>query len=242
MELDALKREVATIDWWHQIHLGNGVVTPGKINPAETLKRIRMPDDLCGKTVLDIGASDGFYSFEAERRGAKRVVATGLWGKGYRSKAGFELARKALRSRVEDVEINLFDMSAENVGIFDVVLFLGVLYHLRHPLLGLERVYSVTGDQLILESYVDMVGTREPVMRFYPGRELNNDSTNWWGPNPAAVEDMLRSVGFQNVVLVSAPDFDDSRSAQFRRMLRVVFNRPLPGAVFQGRAVFHAWR
>jgi tRNA (mo5U34)-methyltransferase len=111
------KQAINRIDWWHTIDLGNGLVTPGKITPADTLNRIGMPDDLSGKTALDIGASDGFYSFEAEKRGARRVVATGLWGRGgYRSKDGFDLAHEILHSKVESVVIDLFDMTPENLG------------------------------------------------------------------------------------------------------------------------------
>jgi tRNA (mo5U34)-methyltransferase len=124
------------------------------------LARLDLPASLEGRTVLDVGAWDGFFSFEAERRGASRVVATdhyswhGLgWGTGD-GKAGFELARTALGSRVEDVDIDVMDLSPERVGTFDVVLFLGVLYHLRHPLLALERIASVADDLLVAETVV----------------------------------------------------------------------------------------
>ena len=96
-----------------------------------------LPASLEGLTVLDIGAWDGFFSFECERRGASRVVAADYYswhGPGWGTKAGFQLAREALGSRVEDVDIDVMDLSPERVGTFDVVLFLGVLYHLRHPL------------------------------------------------------------------------------------------------------------
>src|SRR5207249_7566729 len=123
------------------------------------------------------------------------------WGQGgFATKAGFILARKVLNSKVEDMDIDVLDLSPERVGLFDVVLFLGVLYHMRHPLLALERVFSVTGKQLILETHVERLGATRPVMVFYPGSELNQDPTNWWGPNPAAVEAMLKTVGFRKVV------------------------------------------
>src|SRR4029434_6959042 len=93
-------------------------------------------------------------------------------------------------------------LSPGRVGTFAVVLFLGGLYPLLHPLLGLECVASVTRDLLILETVVDMVGTRRPAAAFYPGRELNRDPTNWWGPNVPAVHGMLHSVGFQQVKTV----------------------------------------
>src|SRR6185295_7335307 len=140
-----------------------------------------------------------FFSFEAERRGAARVLATDsfCWGQGgWGTKAGFELARRALHSRVEDLEIDPMDLSPERVGTFDVVLFIGVLYHMRHPLLALERVASVTRELAIVDTHVAMTDLDRPVMLFYPNNELNDDWTNWWGPNPAAVEAMLGTVGF----------------------------------------------
>jgi tRNA (mo5U34)-methyltransferase len=141
------------------------------------------------------------FSFEAERRKASRVLATDAFcwnGQGWGTKAGFNFARKALHSKVEDLEIDVLDLSPEKVGQFDLVLFLGVLYHLRHPLLALERVFSVTKRHLILATLVDMQGSDRPVMAFYPHGTLG-DSTNYWGPNPAAVEAMLQFVGFTKV-------------------------------------------
>jgi tRNA (mo5U34)-methyltransferase len=100
-------------------------------------------------------------------------------GSGWGTKAGFQLARRALGSRVEDVDIDVMDLTPERVGTFDVVLFLGVLYHPPHPLLALERIAAVTRDLLIVETVVDMAGVRRPAAAFYPGRELNDDPTNW---------------------------------------------------------------
>ena len=190
-----------------RIDLGGGVVTKGiddtpAASGAARSARSRSP----GMTVLDIGAWDGFFSFEAERRGAARVVAADYFswhGAGWGSKAGFELARRALGSKVEDVDIDVMDLSPERVGQFDVVFFLGVLYHLRHPLLALERIASVTRQLLILETVVDMVGISRPAMAFYPGRELNNDPTNWWAPNVPGCTPCCSDVGFDDVRTVT---------------------------------------
>lgn len=206
MNIDDLKKEVAKIKWFHTIDLGNGIITPGVDNSPEKLKTLEMPKNLQGMTVLDIGAWDGFFSFEAERRGARRVLATDsfCWGGGgWGSKAGFDLARRALNSKVEAMKIDVLDISPHKVGVFDLVLFSGVLYHVHHPLLALERVFSVTGKQLILETHVDMLECKRPAMVFHPGAEMNNDTSNWWGPNPAAVEAMLKTVGFRDVKVVS---------------------------------------
>ncbi len=201
-----LAARAEAIRWYHTIDLGGGVVTKGIDDSALRLARLDLPRSLTGLTVLDIGAWDGFFSFEAERRGASRVVAADYFswhGTGWGSKAGFELARAALGSRVEDLDIDVMDLSPERVGQFDVVFFLGVLYHLRHPLLALERIASVTRKLLILETVVDMVGIRRPAVAFYPGRELNNDPTNWWAPNLPALHGMLRDVGFDEVTTVT---------------------------------------
>ncbi len=242
--LEHLEAEVAGIEWWHQIDLGHGIVTPGRDQSAAKLERLRLPDDLSGRSVLDVGAWDGFFSFEAERRGARRVVAVDAlsWsGSGWGTKAGFELARRVLHSRVEDQEVDLFELSPQIHGTFDVVLFLGVLYHLRHPLLALERLSSVTGELLILETHVDMLWARRPCIAFYPGAELQNDATNWVGPNPKAVEAMLRTVGFQRIEIV----WKDSTLRRLGRMLRRTTSRSreaLLPLLQQARIVVHAWK
>jgi tRNA (mo5U34)-methyltransferase len=194
-----VRAEIAPVNWYHRIDLGDGIVTPGVDDPARRLEDLDIPADLGGKSVLDIGAWDGFFSFEAERRGARRVLATDSYcwgGEGWGTKQGFDTVRWILGSNVEDREIDAMDLSREAVGAFDLVLFVGVLYHMRHPLLALERVSSITGGQLILDTHTAMTAEPRPVMLFYPGSELNDDDTNWWGPNPPAVEAMLRDVGF----------------------------------------------
>src|SRR5512134_2720666 len=154
-DLETLKRQVAAITWWHTIDLGKGIVPPGLDPTPARLPEILLPEDLAGLSVLDVGAWDAFFPFEAERRGVKRVLATDsfCWGQGgWGTKAGFELARRALRSKVEDSDIDPLELSPEKIGTFDLVLCLGVLYHMRHPLLALERVASVTRGRLILQT------------------------------------------------------------------------------------------
>ena len=218
---EKVKAEIANVNWYHQIDLGDGIVTPGVDNTLSRMAALELPSDLSGKSVLDIGAWDGFFSFEAERRGAGRILATDFYcwsGEGWGTKEGFLTASRILGSRADDMEIDVMDLSPERVGTFDLVLFVGVLYHLRHPLLGLERVASVTGDQLIFDSYTAMTEETDPVMIFYPGTELNDDPTNWWGPNPPAVEAMLRDVGFRRI------------------------ERKHPELIRQGRLIIHAWK
>jgi tRNA (mo5U34)-methyltransferase len=233
---EELRQRVAGVRWWHRIDLGDGVVTPGLDDSPTKLAMLQMPRDLTGKSVLDVGAWDGFFSFEAERRGARQVVATDsfCWnGPGWGNKDGFELARLALGSRVTDREIEVLDISPATVGTFDVVLFLGVLYHMRHPLLALERVAAVTNELLILETHVEVFEHDERVMLFYPRTELNGDPTNWWGPTPSALEAMLHDVGFGKVEIVGR-DLTPVHAPK-RRLGRAPKR-------LAGRMAFHAWR
>ena len=223
-----IREQIAKVTWYHKIDLGHGIITPGTDETLSRLAMIGLPEDLCGLSVLDIGAWDGAFSFEAERRGANRVVAVDsfCWSvEGWGTKDGFLCARRLLGSQVEDREIEVLDLSPDNVGVFDLVLFLGVLYHIKHPLLVLERVASVCRSHLILWTQIDLADLDRPAIAFYPGKELNDDPTNWWGPNPLAVKGMLQTVGFDRADMVyswfpAAPGSSPS----------------------QGNAVFHAWR
>ena len=237
-----LQTRVDALPWYHQLDLAPGVRTPGVNNPALTLPRLGLPDDLSGLTVLDIGAWDGAWSFEMERRGARRVLATDSysWGHGgWGTKAAFELAREALGSHVEDRTIDLFDLSPETVGTFDVVLFLGVLYHLRDPLGALERVASVTAGWAVVETEVDLMLLRRPAAAFYPADELNADPTNWWGLNPTAVSGALRTAGFSRVELVWQRSLP-ARVGGWAKHRLTPSRRRLSDALNRNRAVFHA--
>ena len=234
MTHEELKKQVDEIRWFHRIDLGNGVVTPGLDDSPAKLARLKLPKSLAGRSVLDVGAWDGFFSFEAERRGASRVLAVDsfCWtGDGWGSKRGFELARRTLGSKVEDRELEVLDLAPEAIGMFDVVFFCGVLYHMRHPLLALEKVASVTKSHLIVETKVDLLFTRTPAMAFYLGDGLNGDPTNWWAPNVNGLRDMLRAVGFQKFLVVSPP------RPWFVRLLRA----PLRN-FRHGRVALHAWK
>jgi tRNA (mo5U34)-methyltransferase len=241
---DQLRAEADKIAWYHTMDIGS-LRTKGSDNTPSQLQGIQMPDSLAGLTVLDVGAWDGFYSFEAERRGAKRVLATDRqawrsaetlgWGTG---KAGFEFARRALSSQVEDLEIDVYDISPRTVGMHDVVFFLGVLYHLKDPLGALERVASVTNKLLIVETAVDLMRLRRPALAFYPGRELNGDPTNWFAPNVACVEAMLRVCGFRRVQCVSKHSWLESVGTAAMKKIRG--QAAFIASAQRGRAAFHA--
>jgi len=206
----SLRERVEAMTWFHQIDLGDGVVSPGVVS-QDTLRRqadVYFRDGLAGKTFLDIGCWDGYNSIEATRRGAARVLATDHFAWSDRctgDRRAFDLARARLAPSIEVMDIDLPDLTAERVGTFDVVLFAGVFYHLRHPLLVLEQLAPLAKETFILETHLDARWMRRPAMVFYPGREQDGDPTNWWGPNPACVEAMLRDVGFAGVRFTRNP-------------------------------------
>jgi tRNA (mo5U34)-methyltransferase len=202
--------------WFHNIDL-NGVQTAPDhfLSDYPNVKwrqfEHAIPADLTGKTVLDIGCNAGFYSIQMKRRGADRVLGIDF------DDRYLEQARFAAEVTGQDIEfrkLSVYDV-ADLGETFDVVLFMGVLYHLRHPLLALDLIHEhVAGDLLIFQSM--QRGSKEvaPVQANYtfweekhfdePGypkmhfieHEYADDWTNWWAPNAACVEAMLRSAGF----------------------------------------------
>jgi tRNA (mo5U34)-methyltransferase len=197
--------DMGQIKWFHTIDLGNGVATAGLRSASELKMQADavFRDNVAGLSVLDIGAWDGYFSFEAKRRGAARVRATDhfCWsGEGWGTKAGFDFARQTTGLDIEDQEIDVLQISLETVGKWDVVLFLGVFYHLRNPFDAVERVASVADRVLIVETHVEVnLSPDRPAMMFYPGAELSGDPTNWWGPNPSCVIEMIKTCGFERV-------------------------------------------
>jgi tRNA (mo5U34)-methyltransferase len=195
--------------WYHEINVGHGITTPGGHDSNPKLKHIEMPADLTGWSVLDIGANDGFFSFTAEERGAERVLATDYphWTGDVEyyeqvppRKGHFETARELRGSTVQDRTISVYDISREELGGFDLVLFLGVLYHLVHPTIGLEHAVQVADKLIIVEFGVHRDNPDDDVPRMYfsPGK-YGGDPTNWWYPNPECVKEMMLTFGCSRV-------------------------------------------
>src|SRR5579863_6244040 len=179
---------------YHSIDLPDGSVLPG----LQTLEHLRwrldrfgLPADLRGKRVIDIGAWDGWFSFECERRGAEVVAVDCV------ALDTFIEAWQLLGSRVEYLTLDLNELSAHRLGRFDIVLFFGVFYHLRHPLLGLEKAVELSTDLALVESFViDTENRKIPaVMEFYERAELGGQVDNWCGPSPECLLSMCRSAG-----------------------------------------------
>ena len=201
MDDDALRRAIARHAWFHSIPLRPGIVTPGG-KPLGQLEAechaLLGPLDLTGRSVLDIGAWNGFFSLAAKRRGAARVTAVDRYTwqhPDYLGRQTLELCRRELGLEIEMRELDAEDLPAD-LGRFEVVLFLGIFYHLVDPLSVLAAVASMTERVLVIETHQDALSEARPAMIHYPDRELDGDPSNWWGPNPEAVYQLLRQHGF----------------------------------------------
>jgi tRNA (mo5U34)-methyltransferase len=230
---------------WHQrFELVTGVMTPGPNDVGWLMQRAQAAQDLRGKTALDIGTTNGGAAFELERRGAERVVAVDVCGP---DRFGFDVLRDALGSHVEFVQANVYELPQALRGEqFDVVLFWGVLYHLRHPMLALDNLYAVTrwGGEAIVETAVCDHGlperAGEPLARWYRLDELGADPTNWFSPTSRLLRDWCESSGFETLELHAWPREAPSRAmlrgspkAELPEYLQISFESPLRAEVRQ---------
>jgi tRNA (mo5U34)-methyltransferase len=175
-----------------------GIETPGTHDIAAHIERVRLPGDLSGMRVLDAGANDGAMGFACEHRNAAEVFALDhpTWGFANQEntaprRQGFDLAHEALGSKVIPVvrDLDTEGFPPEWAGTFDLVLFLGVLYHLRNFISVLQGAAGLLkpGGLLICETHVGCLEVPYPACRLYPNAELLGDRTNWVGPNPMGV-------------------------------------------------------
>ena len=211
------ERVEALRPWFHNMDLGGVPTAPDHfLGDYPNIKWRKfadaIPADLTGKTVLDIGCNGGFYSMAMKRRGAERVVGIDF--------DDSYLAQARFAAEVNELDIEFRKLSVYDVGAlgetFDVVIFMGVLYHLRHPLLALDLIREhVAGDMMVFQSMQRGSKDAGEVAENYPfwNTELfdapefpklhfiehryADDPTNWWVPNRACVEAMLRSAGFR---------------------------------------------
>jgi tRNA (mo5U34)-methyltransferase len=244
--------------WFHNLHLPDGSETvpdhPLGDFPAVKWQQIApfIAADLRGWRVLDIGCNAGFYSFELARRGA-RVTAIDI-DEHYLRQARWAAQQYGLESRIEFRRASLYGLARHDEG-YDLVCFLGVLYHLRHPLLALDIVREITIGQMVLQTMTmldesvteapESVSLADRVQLTRPGwphlafieRAVEADPTNWWVPNHACVEAMVRAAGF---TVVGRPGHEiylcepDRREPQVSRQLReaelAAFRLPVDGS------------
>ncbi|HYD28076.1 TIGR04290 family methyltransferase [Brevundimonas sp.] len=217
---DQIRDRVAALgDWFHNMDLKGVRTAPDHFlhdYPANKFARFQqaIPADMTGRSVLDIGCNAGFYSLEMKRRGADRVLGIDFDDR-YLEQARF--AAEVEDADIEFRKLSVYDLAALNER-FDLVIFMGVLYHLRHPLLALDLIHEHVADDLLLFQSMQR-GSDEvfPVAADYDFNEQGHfdepgypklhfiehryahDPTNWWAPNAACSAAMLRSAGFEIV-------------------------------------------
>ena len=206
---------VANADFiWHQrFQLVPGVDTPGENDIVRLLDLAGLPADLSGKSVVDLGTTNGGAAFELERRGAERVVAVDMVPPEH---YGFAALRDFLGSKVEWLQASVYEVGSVLGEQFDLVLFFGVLYHLRHPLLALDNVRALLGGDALIETAVldgeapELIG--KPVARFFRGSDFHADSTNWFVPTVAGLLDWSASSGLTPELVAAWPERAPARA------------------------------
>jgi tRNA (mo5U34)-methyltransferase len=203
------------VHWYHDWEVFKDVRTPGRRSVSLVCSKTRIPADLTGKRVLDIGAWHGCFSFECERRGASEVIAYSLENPDV---TGFTRLKELLGSRVKYVQGSVYSLAPEELGEFDLILFFGVLYHLRYPLLAIDRIRTVSRGDVLVETHtvtsrhllrsplwilsflmnLSALFRGTPIWRQYKEFELHpEDQSNWFGPNVAAVVESFETAGFR---------------------------------------------
>ena len=205
--------------WYHSIELAPGVVTPGWFDLRPIVNKLPWPD-VKGKRCLDVGTYDGFLAFEMERRGAAEVVALDIpnhedwdWPPDVRARGGEELARlagpekgvgfrvakKALGSSVEKVNMSAYEISPETVGKFDVVVCGSLMLHLRDPSRALEAIHSVCTGEFMSSEEIDLKLTVAHPRRALARLNGSGEMLQWWVPNVAGHRRMVFAAGFEIV-------------------------------------------
>lgn len=200
--------------WWHSFELPDGTGIDG-VNTVqsqnERLSGFPIPGNLRGKRVLDIGTWDGWFAFEMERRGAA-VVAVDDW-----DNPRFREVHARLGSQVDYRILDVYDLTPGSVGRFDIVLFMGVLYHLKHPLLALERVCALSTDAVAVSSFIlrerhslERGAARRAIMEFYETDEFGGRTDNWVAPTLPCLLALCRTAEFARVELQATNEYGAS--------------------------------
>lgn len=203
---------------WHQrFELAPGVFTPGANDINWLLSRSPLPESMVGMSVLDVGTTNGAMIFECERRGAERLVAVDILDDQH---FGFAALCDLLGSKAQFVQASVYELADVLNESFDFIIFWGVLYHLRHPLLGLDTVRRVSSGKVLLETAVcdSAHPNAGPLAQFHRFDDLGADASNWWSPSIAALEAWIGSAGFTLQRTIPVPD----ESAPERALLELI--------------------
>ncbi len=184
-------------EWYHTLELAPGVLTPGWFDTRQVVSEVPLPASLSGLRCLDVGTFDGFWAFEMERRGARETIAVDVldpeqhdWpvnsaatvieaiGRRKEGGRGFEIAREALGSSVERIDLSVYDLDPASLGTFDFVYLGSLLMHLRDPVAALERVRSVCHGTLLVVDNIDLGLTIMHPRR--PVAGLDGVGRPWW--------------------------------------------------------------
>ena len=195
---------------YHSFRLPDGTLLRGSMDmdwQQERLASFRLPEDLHGKSVLDIGPWDGFYTFEMERR------STNVTAIDYVDLDTFRELHRAFQSKARYERLDVYELDPDRLGTFDIVLCLGALYHFKQPLAALEKICAVTDDVCIIDTFVVDGETRRqgirpplPFLEFYEREELSGQPDNWCGPSVCAVEALARAAGFARADVLRVTD------------------------------------
>lgn len=221
-QIEALKQEIAAIpSWYHVIDLGDGVKTPGAFELSRTLREFPLPEDMTGMRVIDVGCSNGYYSYEFEKRGAAEVVGVDLpswlahdWSPRKRRqydkytddqvkefddgmmRASFELVGRELGSKVvRKAEMPIYEVSPKTVGMFDLVFCGAMIMHVRDPILGIHALRSVCKPDGMLVISISTIRADDPApIAQFAGTW---DESNFWQMNPACLRKVLECCDFE---------------------------------------------
>ncbi len=202
IDRETLLEQIQQEHWYQSIPLGDGTTTAGETGDAEhdKIAMMELPADLSGKSVLDIGCSEGFYSYEFESRGASKILAIDKHPDACRK---FRLIHQLRDSQVEFREIDFFDLDRTEVGQHDIVLFLAVFHHVRHPLLAIDRLYDLTAEVTFIE-YVEALPESGEDLSLLLRRKSKKPGLYQMLPTRSYMIEMLQRAGYSQVEVLGS--------------------------------------
>lgn len=222
MTTEQVIREMESRTWFHRFEVLPGIWSPGRItvDAKAALDHFGVPDDLGGKSVIDIGALDGAYSFEFERRGAF-VLAVDIQDP---DRTGFSFTKGLRQSRVEYRVESVYSLAPDTFGMFDIAWYFGVFYHLREPLIGFRNIHrALKADGVLffegaaldhawevdagLKPYERHIeAARDLPLAYFSSGAYAGDPSNWYIPTAACLREWLRASGFKDIKMNISPN------------------------------------